>query len=473
MVDTSTNRVFTTTKPRLKRPLFTKPSWVQENNNSNSTDFFRRSSQSYAHIAAEAERKRQRRLARKQRERACEDLNPERYDKRQRVSIDSDSGDGSDHSSSDGSTARRKQKQDSPTVPKPKVEERKQSVSLLKSSSSPRSLGQRYETKVAGKQEIEDPKKQPSKIIDLEDEDKDEANPQEANDDQMMNVTAVKHSELSSEDDDLIPSDDEFAELARKAREKARRKRLEADIVSPSFGNPSFQTQDGHIEEAKAVNGHTPPPAAPDAVVSILITSRITNTTPLIVNRKVSQRLKDVRVTWCQRQGFTADATASIFLTWRGKRLFDVTTCKSLGIGVDSNGNIVMKGQKDILGEEERQIHMEAMTEEILAEYQTLKRREAEGETQHDTEPHPEEQPAAEKEPQVRIILKAKGYTDFKLIVKPTTRITRIVNAFKCDKKIDNAREVFCSFDGERLAPEGQVGETDLADMDYVDVYVK
>lgn len=420
MADTSTNPAFTAIKPQLKRPLFTKPTWAQEDNSSSSTDFFRRSNQSYAYIAAEAERKRQRRLARKQRERPCEDSHPERSDKRQRILSNSDSGDGSDHSSSDRSTpARRKQKQDSLTVTEPKVGGKKQSVGSPKSRSLPKSLVQRYETTVAAKKEFNEQKLLSSNIIDLEDEDEAELNTQDDKGDEMEKVTAVKHFEPPPEDDDLIPSDDEFAELARKARETARRKRFEADVLSPRFGSSNLRTQGGHIEGTETIHGRISPPAARDPVVSILITSRITNTSPLIVNRKVSQRLKDVRVTWCQRQGFTTDMTASVFLTWRGKRLFDVTTCKSLGIGVDSNGNIVMKGQKDILGEEERQIHMEAMTAEILDEYQTLKRRETERENQQDTETHPEEPPAAEKEPQVRIILKAKGYTDFKLIVKP------------------------------------------------------
>jgi hypothetical protein len=54
-----------------------------------------------------------------------------------------------------------------------------------------------------------------------------------------------------------------------------------------------------------------------------------------------------------------------------------------------------------------------------------------------------------------------------------STVISRIVNAFRLDKKIDSDKEVFLSFDGERLADESKVEETELNDMDYVDVYVK
>lgn len=45
--------------------------------------------------------------------------------------------------------------------------------------------------------------------------------------------------------------------------------------------------------------------------------------------------------------------------------------------------------------------------------------------------------------------------------------------AFRTDKKISEDREVFLSFDGERLKPQSKVEETDLDDMDYIDVYVK
>lgn len=41
------------------------------------------------------------------------------------------------------------------------------------------------------------------------------------------------------------------------------------------------------------------------------------------------------------------------------------------------------------------------------------------------------------------------------------------------EKQLGNDREVFLSFDGERLAPENEVQSTALDDMDYIDVYIK
>ncbi|KAI4087129.1 MAG: hypothetical protein LQ344_007024 [Seirophora lacunosa] len=459
-------------KPSFKRPLFTKPSWAQEDKSINATDFFRRSNQSYVNIAAEAERRRQKRFARKERERARSVVQQEPAGKRQRISSDSDSENDSDHSSSnDEVQPQREEKQRATAALGLGVSEEKRTVDRAEPRSSPKSLSERYGLEIAANKRRISPKPSPCNIIDLEDEDEPREEEQEQ---EMVDVVAVKQSNPPPEDDDFPPSDDEFADLARRARETARTKRLELNVLNPTPNPPSSGMPNGGFSQAKTVHASTPPTAAPDPIVSILITSRIPNTNPLIVNRKISQRLKDVRVTWCQRQSFTPDFTASVFMTWRGKRLFDVTTCRSLGIGVDCNGNIVTKGQKDILGEEERQIHMEAMTEGIIEEIERMKRREASGEGHGDIGMREEMPPAAEKqETPVRIILKAKGYSDFKLIVKSTTSMSRIVSAFRTDKNIDSDREVFLSFDGDRLAPECQVGETELAEMDYVDVYVK
>ncbi|KAL8790531.1 MAG: hypothetical protein Q9213_000553 [Squamulea squamosa] len=466
MAESSSHPASITRQLPLKRQLFTKPTWAQQDNFASSTDFFRRSNQSYVTIAAEAERNRQRKLARKQRNQTREDSNAKHTHKRQRSSSDSDSVGDSDRSMSDGGRrSHSNPKRVTPPAPIIQPPETKRPLTHCDFVSSPRSLSKRYKSVETATKTNGNTKSLASNVIDLEDseDDRPEVQPNDP-----VEVTAIKCSEpVVQDEDDFPPSDDEYAELARKAREKARRKRLEGDMLRPAF-------QGDRSNPAEPICKSTPPPAAPDPVVSILITSSIPNTNPLIVNRKVSQRLKDVRMTWCQRQGFASDFTEAVFLTWRGKRLFDVTTCRSLGIGVDAQGHVVTKGQKDILGEEERQIAMEAMTEEILEVNQRAKRQEADKAVCNETEAQEEIPSVAQKKgPQVRIILKAKGFDDFKLIVKPTTLISRIVNAFKLDKDIDDCKEIFLSFDGDRLAPESRIADTELNDMDYIDVYVK
>ncbi|KAL8652722.1 MAG: hypothetical protein Q9226_004140 [Calogaya cf. arnoldii] len=410
MAEPTSHQASTTAKPTLKRALFAKPSWVQQENTGSATDFFRRSNQSYVAIAAEAQRKRQRKLARKQREPTHGETDTQCTHKRPRTPSDSDSADDSDRSKTDdGSHPHLNLKRSTPPPSKKQSVELKPDPTPTEPQSSPKSLSKRYESVTGSTNTNRKSISLPSNVIDLEDSDD---NPSVHQVD-VVEVTAIKRSTKDVEDEDDFPaSDEEYADLARKARERARRKRLEDEIPRPV-------SRKDHLSPPGAMNESSPPRAASDPAVSILITSRIPNTNPLIVNRKVSQRLKDVRLTWCHRQHFDPDTTEAVFLTWKGKRLFDVTTCRSLGIGVDSRGNIVTKGQRDILRDEESQIHMEAMTENILEEDQRAKRQGIEKADRDDTEAH-ERLPAMEKkEPQVRIILKAKGFDDFKLMVKP------------------------------------------------------
>ncbi|KAL8778996.1 MAG: hypothetical protein Q9203_000741 [Teloschistes exilis] len=478
-------------KPPLKRPLFAKPSWAQVNDLGHPADFFRRSDQSYVNVAAESERKRQKKVARKQREEARESEFAEPAKKRQRSSSESDSDADSDgFGNREGILLESDEKQVDPKIMVSKYENTEDSKTSFKAKHMPTSLSKTYETAITAKRCEKDKQLSSSIVIELDDED----SAPEAYQDEVVEVTSVKQPEPLDEDDDFPPSDDEFAELARQAREKARRKRLETDILNPAQDSLPTGSQFDHFSQFTSAHEPSALPDPPDSVVSILITSEIPNTEALVVNRKLSQRLKDVRLCWCQRQGFSEEMTDTVLLTWRGNRLFDVATCKSLGIGVSPDGNIVLQNQRDIFGEEEKRIHMEAMTEERFDEQQRLKRLGQTQEDQSGSAVQEEEPPQLEKkERELRIVLKAKGFTDFKLSVQPvgvffvprcrlwvsdnplfqTTRVSRIVNVFKMEKRLENDREVFLSFDGERLAPENQVESTELDDMDYIDVYIK
>ena len=51
--------------------------------------------------------------------------------------------------------------------------------------------------------------------------------------------------------------------------------------------------------------------------------------------------------------------------------------------------------------------------------------------------------------------------------------MSRIINAFRTANKVEADKEVYLLFDGERLDPPMKVGDTELSDLDYIDVYVK
>jgi len=207
--------------------------------------------------------------------------------------------------------------------------------------------------------------------------------------------------------------------------------------------------------QARSTQSVTPIPEAPSPVLSLLIHSPLPDTTPLMVKRRLNQRLKEVRVAWIKKQqgvgALPADLDmTTIFLTWRDKRLFDFTTCKSLGVTLDElTGEVVHKstGGSGMTGREERewaqagvgtQMVFEAVTEQILEERRNPPKAAA---AQHlsttgldasnvdrddmvsDRPRHastkPEQQQDAETEESIRIILRAgKEYPNYKLTVR-------------------------------------------------------
>ena len=408
-------------KPTLvKRPLFNQPAWSKPRTFQDSTDFFDRSSQVLARISVIDEHRRKKKASRQQQERTQSRHKEEQEGKRRRLSDEKEQTkvvDASNHESSHQTSAVIKKQQSSTGTSQSShpAESLTPTTDILLSNT----LAKSYEETIVAAAEARK-RGAPTNIVDLEgSEGSMQGGESEQDDDQRLTVLTKSKPVIY---DEFPASDEEFPELARKAREKARRKRLEADSAATVIPNPppsAGHNDSQHLAVQAPQRVPTPPP--PDPVVSLLITSRIPNTKPLIVNRRLSQRLKDVRIAWCQRQQFTAEATQNVILTWRGRRLFDVSSCKSIGIGVDSLGNIVLKGEKDIFEEANRQIHLEAMTEETLEVLKKAKEQTKAAEIIEDTNEEMEGPtlPHSNQEQQIRIILKAKELKDFKLIVKP------------------------------------------------------
>ncbi len=57
--------------------------------------------------------------------------------------------------------------------------------------------------------------------------------------------------------------------------------------------------------------------------------------------------------------------------------------------------------------------------------------------------------------------------------MRKATLISKIVNTFRKTHQIDGEKELCLMFDGDRLSPQGKVADTELSDMDYVDVYIR
>lgn len=206
---------------------------------------------------------------------------------------------------------------------------------------------------------------------------------------------------------------------------------------------------------------------AHNTVVQILITSEIENTKALIVHRKMSQSLREVRLAWCKRQGFTEEMQSSVFLTWKDRRLFDVTTCKSLGFNItDVRSSMADEGTM--------RVHMEAVTEDLFTSKrrrQQLSRMLPTSESQFDQQFADMEN--KEQDVLIKVVLKCPGLVDYETRVSKKTQISQIIASFKEAQHVPTEKQVYLLFDGDRLDPDSCLVDYDIADLDLVDVILR
>ena len=230
----------------------------------------------------------------------------------------------------------------------------------------------------------------------------------------------------TEEEDD--ESDEELAALARQARQR-RLQRIHAATPDTATKSPTTR---GIVSESPHTGLQSAP--LPDPPVTILIYSQIANTSPLKVYRKLSQNLREIRLAWCKRQGFNHSFTESVFLVHRMRKVYDVTTCKSLGLETDSEGKITMKGAEGKEGVD--QVALEAVTQDIYDKMLAEKDREdakrrgkwdpAAEAGAEDQEEETSTEPVADEF--IGLVLRARGKPDFKLKVKPVSQSLSLSN---------------------------------------------
>ncbi|GAB7349486.1 hypothetical protein MBLNU459_g0197t1 [Dothideomycetes sp. NU459] len=449
---------------RPKRSLFKRPTWAQDTSAAKveSPDIFGRS-QNYHDVVAERERHRREKAKKKKKAEEGErekrrsgstqkGSNDSQSVKRRRISDDADLN--SDHVrpvvGAEDST--KNKEQDLPRRARPSAS---------------------TEDKIERRHEIHRTRSVPKEVIELADSsDNDQVQPS------VLQKTSNRAGKQRVDDDDEDESDPEFAALARQAREARRLREQKEQDHQKGSGTPADTIANA---------------AAPfDPTVQLFITSSIPNSAPLIVSRKLSQRLQEVREAWCNKQGFEPDFSATVFFTYQLRKLYDVTTCKSLGVNVDSNGKVIPDDLADPFrehGEHDTKIHIEAVTPQIWEELKAKKaaggrfgrsRSAAGGEEDAPAfgENDADEKEQVREEATIKLTLKAKGYKDVKIKVRPTTTFASIANGARKkfgeqDDRIVKAA-ITLEFDGDRLEPpEGMVRDTDIDDMDCIDVHVK
>lgn len=212
-----------------------------------------------------------------------------------------------------------------------------------------------------------------------------------------------------------------------------------------------------------------PPPPMEDQRVHILITSEIPNTKPLIVQRKISQALKDARLAWCERQGFTEEETSTIQLYWNGVRVFDVSTCRRFDIKSDKKKFLDTEDDPDA-EQTELKIHMEAVSTDPLMMNRRGPVSPDMGGASSPAPPNPDYESGNEP---MKLLLKSPGLSDFKIKARPKTLVSKVIAAFRDKQNIPVDKTVHLVFDGDRLEPDSCLGENDITDLDMLEVLIK
>lgn len=352
----------------------------------------------------------------------------------------------------------------------------------------------------------------------------------QAEDDELIMLTPPKAKQIplakpkvQLEDYESEEEDEFLQELKRNAREKTRRQKLGLLDASPdrtsagvatapttasaSILSPSIKTQPPPLKQQQPEpdTNSSPSPKdkgrekVDDPEVKILITSTIPNTKALIVKRKVSQPLKQVREFWCSRNNLDAKVTAKIFFTWRGTRLFDSTTMrgpiqklksdhasklrsnfKHKNIDDDNDDDDDGDADSEVQDPSGGRITLEAMTPELFDERQREKERKAlQSDSDDDDYDNDEREAAAREEEEEKlkgsiiIRLVSQVLEPMNLRVRPHTSVGKMMQGFAATRQLEEGKTAWLVFDGERLEPESTVEDIGLEDQDEIEVHVR
>ena len=370
----------------------------------------------------------------------------------------------------------------------PSTQRRKsqQSSPRNKSHASPTSLSARYNKDLQAEKR-KSPKKDhaPKGYISLTDSD-DEAGktalpvrepanqPISLDDDDDIEVisgSVRRRGPPSVDEDDLQLSEEEFPELIAAAKERERQRLLQKEKAARSFSERNHGSKRDDLDDIFDSGVETP---VEDPVVEILITSKMEGTSQLRVRRKFSQPFKPVRLSWCDKQ-MTTDGQPfeqalkdEIFLTWKSHKLYDNTTCESLGLTVDSSGKLSGDGI-----DQHGRLHMEAWTADALEYYKKRKAAKEKKEQGGSDDEAAAREARKEAIPKTKLILKAKDMEDVKLTVKAATTVEKMIGGFRSIRELPEDKHITIHMDGDELGLSTTVGELELEDMDILEVHVR
>lgn len=292
----------------------------------------------------------------------------------------------------------------------------------------------------------------------------------------------------SESDDDIKeippatePEEDQFAHFVLEAEQRR-----------------AAQKKAAAAKEATAAAGGPVP--IEDRVVTIIVTSRLggPDMRPIQFKRRVSGNIKAVRdcvETHAPSRGrpLTPAEQESLFVTWKGRKLFNQNTIMSLGVIPDENGFLRRTTTPDRAGmrrlheesdgyTEGGALHFEVWTEEGYEAWSRQQKKKYRRELGEDVSDDEDEAAAASGEAgpeqharnnRIRIIMKSKDHEPVKTSVAPTDTVADLILAFRTCRGIGPGKQIEIRWDGLELDGKTTIDETEIEDKDTVEVYVK
>ncbi|KAH8765573.1 hypothetical protein F5883DRAFT_101939 [Diaporthe sp. PMI_573] len=281
---------------------------------------------------------------------------------------------------------------------------------------------------------------------------------------------------IDDSDDDVFenptdPADDDdpFAHFVQRARE--REAAAKADAAAAAASRSEFQpsTPEGALKREPMIE------------VKIFVQSRIArfpDLGPFGAKRGMNQNLGVIRRTfllWLRKMGHAISEgdEANIFLTWKRRKIYDVSTGVNLGwkpsVAEDSSSSSTP-------GFVRGGVLLEAWTQEDydgwLAEEEKQRMMKRGDLVENVSDEEPAEEPK-DKNEKIRISIKEKDQEPFKLAVYTDMEVRLLIPAIRKMRKIPNDREIKLRYEGEWLEGSGTVEDADIEDLCTVEMYVR
>lgn len=220
----------------------------------------------------------------------------------------------------------------------------------------------------------------------------------------------------------------------------------------------------------------------PNAVISVLITSRIKGTAGLVVKRRLKQNLQAALNVWVDRQRalnffIPTEQASKLFLTWKGHKIYGECTPAALGAKVTEHGELLGVREE---GYKMNALHLEAWTEEEYGEFKRYQDREkailmGDDEDELEAELEAQNQPPSAKKKGIKVVLKTKEFDTFNTTVHDDTTVEMLISVFRQQRGVGPERGIEIWLDGERLEDETLVKDADIDpdEQNQLEVHIK